>query len=46
MSGSANGFTRGKINVYQALLSKSGAHGASGLPLTRADWYESGDKTR
>jgi hypothetical protein len=40
MSGSANGFTRGRINVYQALLSKPGAGGASGLPLTREDWYK------
>jgi len=44
MSGSANGFTRGRINVYQALLSKPGAQGESGLPLTRADWY--GTKNR
>jgi len=40
MSGSANGFARGRISVYQALLSKPGARGASGLPLTRADWYQ------
>jgi cyclopropane-fatty-acyl-phospholipid synthase len=40
MSGSANGFNRGRINVYQALLSKPGAGGASGLPLTRKDWYK------
>ena len=39
MSGSANGFARGRISVYQALLSKPGAGGASGLPLTREDWY-------
>lgn len=40
MSGSANGFARGRINLYQALLSKPGARGgASGLPLTRDDWY-------
>ncbi|MBW6485962.1 MAG: cyclopropane-fatty-acyl-phospholipid synthase family protein [Syntrophobacterales bacterium] len=45
MSGSANGFARGRINVYQALLSKPGAQGKSGLPLTRGDWYQSADKT-
>jgi len=43
MSGSANGFTRGRISVYQALLSKPGAGGASGLPLTRGDWYRAGN---
>ena len=39
MSGSAHGFTHGRLNVYQALLVKPGAGGVSGLPLTRADWY-------
>ena len=39
MSGSAHGFTRGRLNVYQALLVKPDARGRSGLPLTRADWY-------
>jgi len=39
MSGSAHGFTRGRLNVYQALLVKPDAQGRSGLPLTRADWY-------
>ena len=39
MSGSAHGFTVGRLNVYQALLVKPGEHGHSGLPLTRADWY-------
>jgi cyclopropane-fatty-acyl-phospholipid synthase len=38
MSGSAHGFTRGGLNIYQTLLSKPD-HGRSGLPLTRADWY-------
>jgi cyclopropane-fatty-acyl-phospholipid synthase len=38
MAGSADGFRRGKFNIYQALLSKPD-RGASGLPLTRADWY-------
>lgn len=39
MSGSAHGFTTGRLNVYQALLAKPGPHGQSGLPLSRADWY-------
>lgn len=38
MAGSAHGFRIGRINVYQALLSKpDGAD--SRLPLTRDDWY-------
>jgi cyclopropane-fatty-acyl-phospholipid synthase len=39
MSGSAHGFTTGRLNVYQTLMVKLGARGHSGLPLTRADWY-------
>jgi cyclopropane-fatty-acyl-phospholipid synthase len=39
MSGSAYGFTHGRLNVYQALLVKPGEDGSSGLPLTREDWY-------
>lgn len=39
MSGSAHGFARGRLNVYQTLLIKPDAQGRSGLPLTRADWY-------
>ncbi len=39
MSGSAQAFTTGRLNVYQALLVKPGAQGCSCLPLTRADWY-------
>jgi cyclopropane-fatty-acyl-phospholipid synthase len=39
MSGSAHGFTRRRLNVYQALLVFPDADGRSGLPLTRADWY-------
>ncbi len=38
MSGSAHGFTTGRLNVYQTLLSKPD-RGESGLPLTRDDWY-------
>lgn len=39
MSGSAHGFTSGRLNVYQALLVRPDEGGQSGLPLTRADWY-------
>jgi len=39
MSGSAHGFTRGRLNVYQTLLVKPDAGGRSNLPLSRADWY-------
>jgi len=39
MSGSAHGFTTGRLNVYQALLVKPDTQGRSGLPLTRDDWY-------
>ncbi len=39
MSGSAHGFTVGRLNVYQTLLVKPDKDGHSGLPLTRAAWY-------
>lgn len=39
MSGSAHGFSVGRLNVYQALLVKPGPRGQSRLPLGRADWY-------
>ncbi|NJD63369.1 MAG: class I SAM-dependent methyltransferase [Deltaproteobacteria bacterium] len=38
MAGAAHKFRTGRNNVYQALLSKPD-RGASGLPLSRADWY-------
>jgi len=38
MSGSADGFHTGRLNVYQMLLAKAD-RGESSLPLTRADWY-------
>ena len=41
MAGSARAFTRGRINIYQALLSKP-QRGEAHLPLTRADWYAEG----
>lgn len=43
MSGSAYRFQTGRLNVYQALLLKSNK-GTSGLPLTRADWYDVQDQ--
>jgi cyclopropane-fatty-acyl-phospholipid synthase len=43
MSGSADGFESGRLNVYQALLAKPGPDGSSGLPLTRADLYQEKD---
>ena len=42
MAGSAHGFDRGRLAVYQTLLSKPDQHGHSHLPLTRRDWYEAG----
>lgn len=39
MSGSAYGFSAGRLNVYQSLLVKQDAKGRSHLPLSRADWY-------
>jgi cyclopropane-fatty-acyl-phospholipid synthase len=42
LSGSANGFAEGALNVYQALLLKPN-EGRSDLPLTRADWYRCAD---
>ena len=39
MSGSAHGFTVGRLNLYQTLLVKPDRDGHSGLPLTRAAWY-------
>ncbi|HVO64271.1 MAG TPA: cyclopropane-fatty-acyl-phospholipid synthase family protein [Terriglobales bacterium] len=39
IAGSAHWFRTAKLNLYQALLCKPD-HGASGLPLTRADWYQ------
>jgi len=38
MAGAAHKFRTGRNNVYQVLLAKPD-RGASGLPLTRADWY-------
>ncbi|HEY6873204.1 MAG TPA: cyclopropane-fatty-acyl-phospholipid synthase family protein [Geobacteraceae bacterium] len=38
LAGSAHGFDRGRVNLYQTLLVKPD-RGKSGQPLTRADWY-------
>jgi len=42
MSGSAHGFSTGRLNLYQSLLVKPDENGRSGLPLTRVDWYANG----
>jgi cyclopropane-fatty-acyl-phospholipid synthase len=39
MSASARAFETGAYNIYQSLLVKPD-RGRSGLPLTRADWYQ------
>ncbi|MGH7480742.1 MAG: class I SAM-dependent methyltransferase, partial [Longimicrobiales bacterium] len=39
LAGTGRGFDIGEMNVYQSLLVKPGPGGASGLPLTREDWY-------
>lgn len=39
MSGSAHGFTDGRLNLYQSLLVKPADNGDSHLPLTCRDWY-------
>ncbi|MFN4259087.1 MAG: class I SAM-dependent methyltransferase [Gemmataceae bacterium] len=40
LAGSEFGFTTGMFNLYQTLLAKPDAHGATHLPLERKDWYE------
>ena len=39
IAGSAHGFRRGHIAVYQTLFAKLDPSGQPNLPLTRADWY-------
>lgn len=39
LAGSARGFARGRLAVYQTLLVKPDRQGAAHLPLTRRDWY-------
>jgi cyclopropane-fatty-acyl-phospholipid synthase len=38
LAGSIHGFSSGRLNVYQSLLSKP-EKGVTGLPLGRRDWY-------
>ena len=40
IAGSAHGFRRGHIAVYQTLLAKLDPSGQMNLPLTRDDWYK------
>ncbi|MDQ3951144.1 MAG: cyclopropane-fatty-acyl-phospholipid synthase family protein [Gemmatimonadota bacterium] len=42
MAGSAYGFRSGRIGVLQTLFAKPDARGSTGLPLTRADLYATG----
>jgi cyclopropane-fatty-acyl-phospholipid synthase len=42
MAGSSHGFSRSRLNVYQALLSKNAEGGVSGQPWTRSYQYEEG----
>jgi cyclopropane-fatty-acyl-phospholipid synthase len=39
LAGSAHGFRRGHLAVYQTLLAKLDPSGKTTLPLTRNDWY-------
>lgn len=39
MAGSAHGFARGQLAIYQTLLAKPDAGGDAHLPPTREDWY-------
>jgi cyclopropane-fatty-acyl-phospholipid synthase len=39
MAGSAHGFARGQLAIYQVLLAKLDPAGDAHLPLTRRDWY-------
>ena len=39
LAGSAYGFRRGQLAVYQTLLARLDPSGQSNLPLTRGDWY-------
>lgn len=41
MAASAYGFSCGNLQLFQSLLVKPGADGIAGVPLTRADWFQS-----
>jgi cyclopropane-fatty-acyl-phospholipid synthase len=43
IAGSAHGFRRGHLAVYQTLLAKLDAAGHANLPLTRDDWFDRSD---
>ena len=40
IAGSAHGFRRGHLAVYQTLLAKLKANGQANLPFRRDDWYD------
>jgi len=40
MAGAVYGFDIGALHLCQSLLVKTDARGRSGLPMTRADWYQ------
>jgi cyclopropane-fatty-acyl-phospholipid synthase len=42
MAASAHAFRMGRVNLYHVILVKP-LRGASGMPLTRADWYRDGE---
>ena len=46
LAGSAHGFRRGHIAVYQTLLAKLDSSGQTRLPLTRDDWYTQSSAVR
>ena len=46
LAGSAYGFRRGQLAVYQTLLAKLDPCGQSNLPLTRDDWYTQSSAVR
>lgn len=41
MAGSAHGFSRGHLSIYQTLLAKLMPTGNSHAPMTRKEWYRS-----
>ena len=46
MAGSAYGFKRGRLAIYQTLLAKLDKDGDAHLPLTRAAWYQPDARAR
>ncbi len=40
MAGSAHGFQRGHLSIYQTLLAKTDFYGTANVPSTRKVWYE------